>query len=157
MSDPAFTFDIKEHITFCLSCIGRTLEPEAQAALLLRDMFGFTAVESAQMLRISEPVLRHRLASARATMAGHFDGLCQLINKTGVCYQCRGLRDFCPEGHKGADLVSIEVLAGAPRTPEALLEARLLIAKNADLEDGSSSKLHTLFFEWLTRQEEPPR
>jgi RNA polymerase sigma-70 factor, ECF subfamily len=153
MSDPGFTFDIKEHITFCLACIGRTLEPDAQAALLLRDMFGFTAQESAQILQVSEPVLRHRLAQARSTMAAHFDGLCQLINKTGVCYQCRGLRDFCSEEHKGTDLVTIDVLPGVAKTPETLLQARLLIAKSADLEDGNSSRLHTLFFEWLTRQE----
>ncbi len=157
MSDPSFIFDIKQHIAFCLACVGRTLAPEEQAALLLRDMFGFTGQESAQILGISEPVLRHRLAHARSTMAGHFDGLCQLINKTGVCYQCRGLRDYCPEGHKGVNLVSIEVLTGTPRTPETLLDARLSMAKTADLEDGTSSKLHALFFDSLTRQEESGR
>jgi RNA polymerase sigma-70 factor, ECF subfamily len=157
MSDPGFIFDIKEHIAFCLACIGRTLPPEEQAALLLCDMFGLTGQESAQVLKISEPVLRHRLAHARSTMVAHFDGLCQLINKTGVCYQCRGLRDHCLEGHKGDNLVSIEVLAGLPRTPESLLDARLLTARTADLEDGTSSKLHTLFFDMLTRQEESRR
>jgi RNA polymerase sigma-70 factor (ECF subfamily) len=154
MSDPSFIFDIEEHVAFCLACVGRTLAPEEQAVLLLRDMFGFTAEESAQILEISEPVLRHRLARARSIMAGHFDGLCQLINKTGVCYQCRGLREFCPEKHKGSDLISIEMMTGMPRTPEGLLDARLTIAKAADLEDGTSRKLHELFFEWLTRQEE---
>ena len=154
MSDPSFIFDIKEHVAFCLACVGRTLTPEEQAAILLREMFGFTAQESAKILSISEPTLRHRLASARATMVGHFDGLCQLINKTGVCYQCRGLRDYCPEGHKGANLVSIEVPTGTPRTPETLLDARLSIAKAADLENGTASKLHSLFFDSLTRQEE---
>jgi len=154
MSNPSFIFDVKEHIAFCLACIGRTLDPEEQAALLLRDLFGFSGQESAQMLGISEPTLRHRLAHARTTMTGHFDGLCQLINKTGVCYQCRGLRDYCPEGHKGPDLVSIEVLTGTPRTPEILLDARLSLAQGADLEEGTSKELHALFFDSLTRQEE---
>lgn len=157
MSDPGFIFDIKEHIAFCLACVGRTLAPEDQAALLLRDMFGFTGEESAQILEISEPVLRHRLAHARSTMAGHFDGLCQLINKTGVCYQCRGLRDYCPEGHKGANLASIDVPAGTPKSSETLLDTRLSISRAANLEDGTSSKLHTLFFDSLTRQEESRR
>lgn len=157
MSDPRFIFDIKEHIAFCLACIGRTLAPEEQALLLLREMFGFTGQESAQILGISEPVLRHRLETARETMARDFDGLCQLINKTGVCYQCRGLRDYCPDGHKGDDFVSIEALAGMARTPETLLDARMAIAKAANLEYGTSSTLHTLFFESLTRQEEPRR
>jgi RNA polymerase sigma-70 factor (ECF subfamily) len=156
MSDPSFIFDIKEHIAFCLACVGRTLAPEEQAALLLRDMFGFSGQESAQILEISEPILRHRLERARSTMAGHFEGLCQLINKTGVCYQCRGLRDFCAEGHKGVDLVSIETLTGAPGTPEALLDARLSLARSADLENGTSHQLHELFFARLTRQEDQP-
>jgi len=154
MSDPSFIFDIREHISFCLACVARTLDHEEQAALLLRELFGFNNQESARILEVSEPILRHRLASARLTMARHFDGLCQLINKTGVCYQCRGLRDFCREGHKGMDLVSIEVLPGKPRSPEALLDARLSIARTADMEEGTSNRLHALFFDSLTRQEE---
>jgi RNA polymerase sigma-70 factor, ECF subfamily len=157
MSDPGFIFEINEHIAFCLACIGRTLEPEEQAALLLREMFGFTGQESADILGISEPVLRHRLAAARSTMAEHFDGLCQLINKTGVCYQCRALRDYCPEGHKGVNLVSIEVATGTLRTTASLLDARLSVAKTANLEDGTSGELHVLFFDSLTRQEETRR
>jgi len=74
--------------------------------------------------------------------------------KTGVCYQCRGLRDFCREGHKGIDLVQIEPPTGEARSPERLLDARLSIAKTANLEDGTSNKLHALFFDSLTRQEE---
>jgi RNA polymerase sigma-70 factor, ECF subfamily len=154
MSDPSFIFDIKEHVAFCLACVARTLDHEEQAALLLRDLFDFNNQESAQILQISEPTLRHRLASARSAMARHFDGLCQLINKTGVCYQCRGLREFCGEGHKGIDLVQIEPPAGEARSPEALLDARLSIAKAANLENGTSNKLHALFFDSLTRQEE---
>jgi RNA polymerase sigma-70 factor, ECF subfamily len=100
MSDPGFIFDINESIVFCLACVGRTLAPEKQAALLLRDMFGFTGQESAHILEIPEPVLRHQPGAARSTIATHFDGLCQLVNKTGVCYQCRGLRDYCAENHK---------------------------------------------------------
>jgi hypothetical protein len=81
-------------------------------------------------------------------MTKHFDGLCQLINKTGICDQCKSLRDYAGEGHQGPDLVNIEAQAG-----KTLLDARLAIAKTADLEGGSSNKLHTQFFEWLTLQE----
>lgn len=153
MSDPSFIFDIKEHIAFCLACVTRTLPPEEQAALLLRDMFGFSGEESARILRISEPKLRHRLSHARSTMATQFEGLCQLINKTGICYQCRGLRDYCSDEYKGPNLVSIEV-SGTPKTSKTLLEARVSIARSADLENGTSTKLHSLFFDSLTRQEE---
>src|SRR5579864_1532428 len=64
MSQPDFVFEIREHIAFCFACIGRTLPPEEQAALLLREVLGFTAEEAAQILGASEPVLRHRIGRA---------------------------------------------------------------------------------------------
>ncbi len=108
VSRPEFRFEIREHIAFCFACIARTLPPEEQAALLLREMLEFTAEEAAAILNVSEPVFRHRLAAARAAMTHAYDGLCQLINKTGACWQCRGLRELTPEQNRGADLVQIE-------------------------------------------------
>src|SRR6266446_1649277 len=59
MSDPDFIFETREHIAFCFSCIGRTLPPEEQAAIMLREVLGFTNQESAAILELSEPVFRH--------------------------------------------------------------------------------------------------
>jgi RNA polymerase sigma-70 factor (ECF subfamily) len=157
VSQPDFVFETREHIAFCFACIGRTLPPEEQAALLLREVLGFTAVEAAQILNISEPVLRHRLAAARAAMIGHYEGLCALINKNGRCYQCAGLREISPEGHRGAPLVQIEVLPGTAVTPESLFDARLAIARDADLEDGKTRPMHDLFYKNLTQLEESRR
>src|ERR1700678_583680 len=75
MQQPGFSYEIREHIAFCFSCIARTLAPEEQAALMLKEVLGFTAEEAAGILGVSEPVFRHRLSAARAQMIGDYDGL----------------------------------------------------------------------------------
>jgi RNA polymerase sigma-70 factor (ECF subfamily) len=154
MRQPEFRYEIREHIAFCFSCIARTLPPEEQAALVLKEVLGFTAAEAAAILQVSEPVFRHRLAAARGTMIEDYNGLCALINKTGVCHQCRGLRDFAGAAHRGADLVQIEVGPGVAVTRENLFDARILIARQADLEDGQTRTMHDLFYENLSAREE---
>jgi RNA polymerase sigma-70 factor (ECF subfamily) len=156
MSQPDFVFETREHIAFCFACLGRTLPPEEQAALLLREVLGFTAMEAARILSVSEPVFRHRLAAARRAMAESFEGLCQLINKSGPCWQCRGLRELAPEKNRGEDLVQIQVRPGVAVSPENLLEARLEIVRHADLEEGRTRVIHEQFFANLTRREEGP-
>ena len=157
MTATEFKFEIREHVAFCFSCVSRTLEPEEQAAIMLKEVLGFTNQESAHVAGVSEPVFRHRLADARSTMANSFDGLCRLIHKTGACWQCEGLRSFVPEQNRGADLVQIQLKPGVAITAEALLDARLEIVRGADLETGASGPLHTLFFAGLTQQEEGAR
>ncbi|MGH9764283.1 MAG: RNA polymerase sigma factor [Blastocatellia bacterium] len=146
MAKPDFVFEIREHIAFCFSCIGRSLPPEEQAAIMLKEVFGFTSVEAAGMIGVSEPVFRHRLSSARASMVSAYEGLCQLINKTGRCYQCRGLREVAPESHRGPDLVRIEVAPGKVVSPDALLDERIEIARNAALGTGPMREMHDSFF-----------
>jgi len=154
MQQPEFQFEIREHIAFCFACIGRTLPPEEQAAIMLKEVLGFTSAEAAGILRVSEPVFRHRLSDARAKMVQHFDGLCALINKTGVCYQCSGLRRIAGPGHGGTDLVQIEVAPGVAINPENLLDARMAIVRSADLEDGRTRPVHDMFYKSLTAREE---
>jgi len=154
LAQPNCVFEIREHIAACFSCVARTLDPEEQAALMLREVLGFTAQEAAKIIGISEPVFRHRLSAARATMIRSYEGLCQLINKDGACWQCRGLREFAPEANRGAELVQIEVKPGVALTPDALFDARVDIVRSADLAGGRTRPLHDLFFEGLTLHEE---
>jgi RNA polymerase sigma-70 factor (ECF subfamily) len=157
MQQEEFRFEIREHIAFCFSCISRTLPPEEQAALMLREVLEFSGEEAAGILGVSEPVARHRLAAARAKMIQDYEGLCALINKTGACHQCRGLREIAPEAHRGPDMVQIEVAPGKTVNPESLFDARIQIARQADLEDGKTRPIHDMFFAGLTRQEESAR
>jgi RNA polymerase sigma-70 factor (ECF subfamily) len=151
---PEFCFEIREHIAFCFSCVSRTLPPEEQAAIMLKEVLGFTSQEAAGILNVSEPIFRHRLSAARQTMIGDFEGLCALINKSGVCYQCRGLREISGEANRGPDLVQIELAPGVVMNPENLFDARLGIVRDADLENGRTRAMHDLFFNNLTRREE---
>jgi RNA polymerase sigma-70 factor (ECF subfamily) len=156
MSDPEFRYEVTEHIAFCFSCIGRTLEPMEEAALLLREVFEFTNVEAALVLGLSEPTFRHKLSAARTRMKESYDGLCQLINKTGRCYQCVNLREFAPERSRGALITEIKPAAkrGISSPADALLEARFDIVRESNLENGGMAKLHTAFFQSITAREE---
>ena len=154
MQQPEFSFEIREHIAFCFSCIARTLPPEEQAAVMLKEVLGFTSGEAAGILAVSEPVFRHRLSSARAKMTQDYEGLCALINKSGLCYQCSGLRAVAPEGHRGPDLVQIEVAPGVAMNAENLFDARLAIVREADLATGRSKVLHDVFYSRLAEREE---
>jgi len=154
MRQPEFSFEIREHIAFCFSCIARTLPPEEQAALMLKEVLGFTAAEAAGILGVSEPVFRHRLSAGRARMIEDYDGLCALINKSGVCYQCSSLQQIAGEGHRGADLVQIEVAPGVAINAENLFDARLAIVRDAELETGRTRVVHDLFYSSLAQREE---
>ena len=76
--------------------------------------------------------------------------MCQLINKTGACWQCQGLRELAPSSNQAPDLVQIEVQPGVAVSPESLFEARLEIVRTADIEEGRARKLHEDFFDAVT-------
>ncbi len=107
IADPEFAFEAKEHIAYCFSCVGRSLEPDQQTALVLREVLGMKNREAAEMLGISESIFRHRLAAARSIMKGVFEGMCSLVNKEGVCYQCQGLRGLAPANRQGSEVPTI--------------------------------------------------
>jgi len=154
MQKPEFRFEIREHIAFCFSCISRTLPPEERAAIMLKEVLGFTAQEAAGILSVSEPVFRHRLEAARRTMIEDYSGLCALINKDGLCYQCRGLQEMAGDGHSGRDLVQIEVAPGVAMTSENLFDPRLLNVRDADLVNGRTRAMHDMFFTSIPHREE---
>jgi RNA polymerase sigma-70 factor, ECF subfamily len=149
LAEPGSTFDYREHVAFCFACVSRTLPREEQTALVLVDVYGFTYREAAKMSEVSEAVLRHRLSSARGSMQERFHGLCALVNKQGACYQCNVLREAAPEERRG---VPIQPLPGD--SPEAQLEARLEVVRRADLDGGTSHRLHDVIFRLVNRMVE---
>jgi RNA polymerase sigma-70 factor (ECF subfamily) len=134
-TDPSVSFDVNEHIAFCFGCIGRTLEPEESVALVLREVIGLGNDESAKACGVSEPIFRHRLTTARTTMAGEYEGLCALVNKDGPCHQCKTLREVAPAAQKGPALPS------APLT----WDARTQIAGASGGEGTSYDSLRDYF------------
>ncbi len=135
MSSPDFVFEANEHIAFCFACVGRSLPPEQQAVMVLREVMGLTNQEAADALEISESVLRHHLSDARHTMQQRFEGLCSLINKEGVCYQCKALRDATPETQRGPDIPGVSTF-----------EQRLTVVREGDIDRGMSQAMHDLFW-----------
>ncbi len=136
MMEPEFVFDAKEHVAYCFVCIGRSLPPDEQATLVLRDVMDFSNREAADVLGISESVLRHRLAAARTSMEGRYEGLCALVNKNGMCRQCSGLG-------QAADAV------GAAKTPLPdvdTLAKRMQAVRGVDPAKRRARPLHDVFF-----------
>jgi RNA polymerase sigma-70 factor (ECF subfamily) len=147
LMSPSFHYDVKEHVAFCFTCVGRSLDPELQAALLLREVQDLSNQEAAKSLGLTESVFRHRLSEARGAMERTFEGLCALVNKQGVCYQCSGLRDAIPDTGR----------QGEP-APESLpFERRLEVVRACDADAGRSQELHDLFWRRIADQEREGR
>ncbi len=140
---PDFAYDAREHISFCFTCVGRSLPPQEQAALLLADVFDMKGREAAKLLGVSESVFRHSLASARRQMTSTYEDLCVLVSKSGVCYQCKGLRDGAPEAARGAEPPMLPTLA-----------QRLEVVRTTEVDAGVSQRLHDLFWRRISEIEE---
>jgi len=95
-------------------------------------------------------VLRHRLSDARKHMQRSFEGLCAIVAKQGVCYQCSGLRDTFPADQRGP---SVPGLGGENEDPAQRYRHRLNVVSGADLEQGSSARLHELLFRVIDAHE----
>ncbi|MBL4637217.1 MAG: RNA polymerase sigma factor [Kofleriaceae bacterium] len=63
--DPEFAFDVREHIAFCFTCVARSLPPEQEAAIVLREILSFTNREAADVMELTESAVRHRLSDGR--------------------------------------------------------------------------------------------
>ena len=146
--DAEFAYDVREHIAFCFTCVGRSLEPEEQAAIVLREIFGFTNREAGQILGMTESVLRHHLASGRRSMEETYDGLCRLVSKEGLCWQCGGFRSSTREERRGP---SLPVL---PDDRDEAWKARIALAREKHFVDGVAQTLHDLLFRRITRLED---
>ncbi len=134
-SDPAFAYEAKEHVAYCFTCVGRSLPPEQQAVLVMREVLGMTSREAASALGVTDSVMRHHLSEARREMEQRFEGLCSLVNKGGVCYQCKGLREATPVARQGGSIPIVEDL-----------DARLAVVRQANIDSGTSQCLHDLFW-----------
>ena len=134
-SDPAFAYEAKEHVAYCFTCVGRSLPPEQQAVLVMREVLGMNGREAASALGVTDSVMRHHLSTARREMEQRFEGLCSLVNKGGVCYQCKGLREATPEARQGGAIPAVESL-----------DARLAVVAQANIDAGCSQSLHDLFW-----------
>lgn len=148
---PEQEFEIKEHISYCLNCINKTLELNQQVCLLLKDVYEFKVNEIVLITGLSEGKVKHALADARKNMIRIFDNRCAFINKNGTCHQCTSLKGVLnPEqnAHIKANELKF-VREGNHPDKERLLDLRLELAKSLDPLNSSNSHLHSYFLENL--------
>lgn len=148
LTDPEFAFDAHEHISACFTCVARSLPPKQEAALVLREILDLSNREAADTLGMTEPVLRNHLAAARQSMTEAFEGLCALVNKSGVCRQCTGFWKVTAENQRRR---SGEALASHAADPAESFRVRLAIVRETPFDGGVSQPLHDLLFDRFRR------
>ncbi|MCA9711538.1 MAG: hypothetical protein KDK70_37210, partial [Myxococcales bacterium] len=141
-----FTYEYRQHVAYCLGCVARTLPPEQSAALLLKELLLFESRDAARVMGLSESTFRHRLSAARAAMREIFEGLCALVGKQGVCYQCAKLRDYCPSDRRGP---AVEPIADDALPPDHKLTRRLAVVREVGLDVGDSP-VHDLLYRYMS-------
>lgn len=136
-NSPTGVFDFKEHISFCFTCISKTLVIEQQVTLILKDIYDFKVSEISIILSSPAGTVKHWLFSARQTMAEIFDRRCALVNKEGVCYQCSELNGlFNPKQKKLENVFPIADKKDLYRLRAKLVKAISPLSSNgSELED----------------------
>jgi len=108
----------REHLAVCFACTLRNLPPQQAAALLLREVHGFSTAEAAETLEATVVQVKNWIQEARRTMEERYAHTCALVTKQGVCHQCVELDGFFNEQSR-------DPLQGTERN----LEARLAILR----------------------------
>jgi RNA polymerase sigma-70 factor, ECF subfamily len=142
-SSPQGNFEIREHITFCFTCISKSLPLEQQLCIMLKEVYEFKVDEIALIIDNTEAMVKYYLHSARTKMVKIFDGRCSLINKQGICHQCTELNGiFNPQQKAQEELAKID-LARAAENPdkEHLLDLRMRIVKDIDPFESPAAEL----------------
>lgn len=148
-TSPQGAFEIKEHIHFCFTCIGKTLPVEQQVAVLLKEVYDFKVSEVARILNQTEGVVKHLLFNGRKTMQDIFENRCSLINKEGACHQCSELNGlFNPKQNTHEQLMKIELAKQAgTKTGEQLFNLRTKLIKAIDPYESSGADLQFCHFD----------
>lgn len=92
--NPEMAAIAREHLAVCLACALRNLPPLHAAALLLREVHGFSNAETAAALDATPVQVKNWIQSARRVMTERYAHTCALVAKQGVCYQCVELDGF---------------------------------------------------------------
>jgi RNA polymerase sigma-70 factor, ECF subfamily len=139
-------FEMKEHITFCLTCIAKSLPLEQQICLLLKEVYDFKVSEIEEIIGTTEAMVKYYLHTSRSKMVHIYEGRCALINKEGTCHQCSELNGiFNPKQDFEIEKNKIEFARKAnDPNREHLLDLRFQIMKEIDPfnSKGSDMQLH---------------
>ena len=143
-TSPYGTYEMKEHIDYCFTCISKTLPIENQVALILKDIYDFQVREICLILQKPEGVVKHLLADSRSTMTDIFEHRCALINKNGVCHQCSHINEiFNPKQDQQEELMKLELVKGSKKyNREELFALRTMLVKAIDPLGAAGTDFH---------------
>ncbi len=147
-TSPQGQFEIREHVSFCFTCVSKSLPLEQQLTVFLKEVYSFKVKEIATIMSISEAMVKHHLHHGRQALMRIFDQRCSLINKEGICYQCTELNGiFNPEQDAAEEVAKLKLArAAANADKEELLALRTKILQELDpFESGAAElQLHHL-------------
>ncbi len=136
------TFEIVEHINYCFTCISKNLSLEQQIAIILKEFYQFKRTEIAEVLNLSEGVVKHLLHNGRKELQTKYEHRCAMVNKKGVCHQCAELNDFLqplPDSKTKIDRLGLNRTNGSERNLnirfELINKINPLNGNGAELED----------------------
>lgn len=146
---PDKAYEVKEHIAYCFNCINKTLEPQQQICLLLKEVYGFKVSEIMDITGLTEGVVKHAIANARKHMIRIFDNRCSFVSKKGVCHQCSVLKgNLNPRQNAQKEAVKLKMVKEGNRPDkEYLLDLRFELVKNIDPLNAPNSILNTYMLE----------
>jgi RNA polymerase sigma-70 factor (ECF subfamily) len=142
-TSPEAQFEIKEHITFCLTCIAKSLPLEQQICMLLKEIYDFKVLEIVEILQTTEAMVKYYLHTSRLKMVSIYEGRCALINKEGTCHQCSELNGvFNPKQSFEVEKNKVEFVKKANDPDrEYLLDLRFKVMKEIDPFNSTGSAL----------------
>ncbi len=147
-TSPQGNFEIREHISFCFTCVSKSLPLEQQLTLLLKEAHGFKLKEIAEIMDLNEAMVKYYLHVGRSKMIEIFDRRCSLINKEGICHQCTELNGiFNPKQDQAEAKNKIDLVKQAgKKDKEHLFDLRMKIVQELDPfeSDAAELQLHHL-------------
>jgi RNA polymerase sigma-70 factor (ECF subfamily) len=153
-NSPQGAFEVQEHISFCFTCIGKTLPVDQQTALLLKDVYDHRIEDVAAIMDISEGVAKHLVHDGRKTMTEIFDKKCALVNQHGVCHQCSELNGiFNPRQDFQQKLMKLGLGKSQRKNAtdaDRLFELRTKLVKAIDPFESSGAELQFCHLEHVS-------
>ncbi|MDN5212221.1 sigma-70 family RNA polymerase sigma factor [Fulvivirgaceae bacterium BMA12] len=142
-------FVMKEHITYCLNCVSKTLLLINQICLLLKEVYEFKISEIMLITGLTEGKVKHAIADSRKDMIRIFDNRCSLINKKGICHQCTGLNKiYNPKQDAQEEANKIKMIRESRQANhQQLLSLRLQLAKSINPLNAEGRDLHNYLLE----------
>jgi RNA polymerase sigma-70 factor (ECF subfamily) len=141
---PRARYEMREHVDFCFTCIMKTLPLDEHIALMLCDIYAFTAHEAAEVLGRSIEVVTPLLHEARTAMRHIFEQRCSLINQQGGCHQCTELNSlFNPHQAEPQELAKLDLVQAAQEPAnQDLFELRTALVHSIDPLNAAGTNLH---------------